>query len=240
MVLPDIREKKTFNKQLIYPNLPPEGSPYRFIHIPKTAGTSVRNWLAKIPNVEIYYGKGQIPLHQRNNLKSKSVIGMHSPAERFNEESIKFTVVRHPYTRLFSAYNYTKNNLNLNEEFRTVSDSFEKFIEEYVYDNNFTETFAPQRIFLVNKLKRQNLCVNHIFKMENLEAKLQEFFGVNHTLPNYNSANTPDEELLEVLRDKRLKKIIDDAYKWDLKHLNYSADPEKMYQFEPLEHNKPY
>ena len=229
----DKRELKTFHLPLIYPDLPKKESPYRFIHIPKTAGISVRSWLGKIQNVKIYYGKGNVLLSDRKKMHLNVIQGMHSPAEKFiGEQSIKFTIVRHPYTRLFSAYNYTKNNLNLNEEFRTVSDSFEKFIEEYVYDNNFTETFATQRIFLVNKLKRQNLCVNHIFKMENLEAKLQEFFGVNHTLPNYNSANTPDEELLEVLRDKRLKKIIDDAYKWDLKHLNYSTDPGKMYEYQ--------
>ena len=225
---------------MIYPNLPPEGSPYRFIHIPKTAGTSVRNWLAKISNIEIYYGKGQIPLNQRNNLKSKSVIGMHNPAERFNEESIKFTVVRHPYTRLYSAYNYIKTNINLHEKFRIPDISFANFIEDYVYCEKFTEFFVTQRIFLVGRLKRTYLHVNHIFKIENLEDELQNFFDVDYPLPNYNSINTDNEELLEVLKDKRLKKIIDDAYKWDLKHLNYSADPEKMYQFEPLDHNKPY
>ena len=69
--------------------------PLRFIHIPKTGGTSVRKFLLD-NDIQFYYG------HEPKQ------VGRHRYASVWkDEESYKFTIVRNPYARTVSYYNYT-------------------------------------------------------------------------------------------------------------------------------------
>lgn len=81
---------------------------YIFIHIPKTAGTSIEGYLGKHKiNKNHGYGvfNGKVFQHFTYN-EIKNYLISNGKKEFFNQ-SIKFTVVRHPIDRLISEYKWT-------------------------------------------------------------------------------------------------------------------------------------
>ncbi len=91
-----------------------------FIHIPKVAGTSIANAL---------FGEsvGHRPLRRHVAFCPELV-----------EEYFKFTFVRNPYDRLFSAYNYFSSHVGSRKhrdhrwasDYLSKFDSFERFVRE--------------------------------------------------------------------------------------------------------------
>lgn len=163
---------------------------FRFIHIPKTAGTAVMQWLRQyFPHV--LYGKCGLdkPSH------------MHRSAAEFritdDKQVIYFTVVRHPFARLISYYNYIWSDYKpltfrqfLETQPRSIGKGWLNGVRvpcpwisqtKYVYDAN-------------------KCLVDKIMKQEHVEIELQSFFQCRHklsrvnisTLDNYESYCDPD------------------------------------------------
>ena len=80
-----------------------------FIHIPKTAGTSIEK---QALNYNIYWGVYYFKNKLNKNYYYSSVPWHIPPKYLTNNEyenKILFCVVRNPYTRIVSEYKYTKN-----------------------------------------------------------------------------------------------------------------------------------
>jgi hypothetical protein len=89
---------------------------FRFIHIPKTGGTSLCKYLSE-NNVVFFYGQ------------EPKRVGKHRYAsEWINEDSFKFTIVRNPYHRIVSFYNFT-----ITEIWRPT---FEEFVKNKLMNND--------------------------------------------------------------------------------------------------------
>ena len=79
-----------------------------FIHIPKTAGTSIEHTLIDYSlnhrgDLKNWYGKVQ-----GYELDHSTIKFMKQHCNHYNDSYLKFCIVRNPYERLVSEYNYCK------------------------------------------------------------------------------------------------------------------------------------
>jgi len=188
-------------------------TPVRFIHIEKCGGTSVAKFLND-NNFDFLMGK--------NFKKNKK----HSHAAMFeHEDSFKFTVVRNPYTRLISFYNYNKNKIG--------NCTFEEFVKNKLTENLITlqvmkihkpienAVFGPMSI---RELEKQfhwdKMLVDKIFKLENLQ-ELKQYLKIDAEFPIENKSIKANPESYY---NYELKEIVADHFKKDFEILGYNSE----------------
>ncbi len=140
-----------------------------FIHIPKTAGTSIYTVLAIPQNEKHFYSASKkipsyqhfTPLQLRNKL----------PNHIWNQY-YKLTVVRNPFDRVVSDYRYLKTHLSFKYKINSFTD-FVHLVQRIVTGNRYTENvyfdhFRPQSHYL------QGITYDKICKFESLHHDLSE------------------------------------------------------------------
>ena len=189
-----------------------DGKPIRFIHIEKSGGTSVTRFLMR-NNIDFLLGK--------NTKKVKK----HSHAEMFeNEDSFKFCVVRNPYTRLVSFYNYTAKGL--------FNCTFEEFVKTKLF--NFGKSQTPQVMkihkpignrFEATNIRELEKCfdwnhclVDKIFYLENIN-ELLNFLRIKKKFPQENQSTYDNH--MSYYTDE-LKEIVADHFRKDFEILKYN------------------
>ncbi|WP_448546881.1 sulfotransferase family 2 domain-containing protein [Thalassotalea fusca] len=143
-----------------------------FIHIPKSAGTSVLHTLGDTG------ARWHVSwLHFRR-----------AAPDKFNKY-FRFSIVRHPVSRLYSAYQYmlsggnqSVNDKLLQEKIITNSTTFDEFVKhvltfETVMDY---EVFKPQYGFIFDKTGKCQ--VNEVIRFENLALEWQRIAN-KHNFP---------------------------------------------------------
>lgn len=200
-----------------YPAIPEnDDACLRFVHIPKAGGTSIRNWF-KDYDLPVLYGKNCIDLSKDN---PELAVSQHSPANKFkNENSIKFTIVRHPYSRFFSGFRYLKQSKSINPE-RKIKENVDinDFILYYIDERKLDEVFMPQKIWFTGK-KKEVIFLHKHFYVERLN-EMNEFFEISKSIPILNKT-TKIESLL--LTDRAKEKLYN-IYRWDFDYLGYDCD----------------
>ena len=184
-----------------------------YIHIPKAAGVSVSK--ALFGN----YGAGHKTI---KHWKTKFNV------YTFNQY-FKFTIVRNPYTRLYSAYNFLKsggiNNSDKQFSTDTLKDypTFEGFINNYL--NNRTALsqihFIPQIYFLTDY--DNQISVDFIGKFENLNDSfnfIQSKIGVSSKLLHINASSYKDYSIESIYTKSMINKV-NKIYKDDFLRLEY-------------------
>ena len=186
--------------------------PIRFIHIEKSGGTSVRDFLLK-HNVNFLLGK------------NTKMVRKHSHAVMFeNENSFKFCMVRNPYTRLVSFYNYTAHNL--------IANSFEDFVCNHLYHPGKQLNPQVMKIYKQidtnlqpNNIRELEQCfdwnnrlVDKIFYLENIQEFL-DFFKIKDKFPQMN-ISTYDDHMAYYTEE--LKEKVYNFYKKDFEILGYA------------------
>jgi Sulfotransferase family len=174
-----------------------------FIHVPKNAGTTI--------STQLYGGH----LGHR-----KALFYLRSDSSHF-QSKLKFAIVRNPWSRLVSAYEFGKT-INPNhrpylretrlifQEYRTFSD----FVNLFLWENrarldSLDPIFRPQFAYLCDK--EFNIIVDKIFHFENLQ-QVSEWAG--------SCGETIDLELK--LNTSRY--LIDDGYRSKF-YRSYYNDP---------------
>ena len=151
-----------------------------FFHLPKNAGSAVANLLVR--NESFYYSKiifskflrnfsnkdnfffdnNQKKLHFFRSHESIRYIEKLISGKIFNDY-YKFAIVRNPYSRFVSRYNYTKLVFKDNEL------KFPDFLKNHLKSNLLTDR---QYQFLLNS--NNEIGVNKVIKFENLEKDLEQ------------------------------------------------------------------
>lgn len=186
-----------------------------FVHIPKTAGGSIRHFC----NQNGIYIIG-------HNLRGQ---GYEMPAIQYQrmQELWSFCFVRDPATRAFSAFRW------LNSGGKVPGDSIDAEKYTMKYGNDFTE-FCEQELLTGKALNQLHFLPQHewlttadgtifidqVFRFENLDGsyeKLKRLFvdTVTH-LPKRNSGSINVTNI-----DKRALEIIQTVYKKDYELFNY-------------------
>lgn len=160
-----------------------------FIHIPKSAGTSITNFLSELntycdleiggtsfgENIQSHYRKRFSLYKHAPAFEIRNIIG-HKEWKKF----FSFAFVRNPFTRVYSIYNFLKKWENLPEKYGKMMEQFESF-EEFILsellekDPGFDNIFRPQ-VFWVCEFKKNNYkIIDFIGKVENLKGNVKIF-----------------------------------------------------------------
>lgn len=178
-----------------------------FVHIPKTAGNS---------------------FFQSINTKNLRVIN-HFEALSFNYnvlDAYKITIVRNPYDRCLSAYNYLKlgglqNDIDLKyKNMLSKYDSFIDFSRDLHILSEKIIHLMPQYKFIFN---RNKLLVNKIIYFENINNNFNELcknFKIKCN-KNIKLVNNKSHDPYYLYYDKHSQDLVYDVYKKDFELLNY-------------------
>jgi hypothetical protein len=194
-----------------------------FIHIPKTGGTSVENYLYKKYN----YKKNINTLFTTINQKSSVKINKHSLQHMTYQEIIDsdvledynlnditfFSIVRNPYDRIVSELFYI-GRINLNSSKEKIEKEIKFFINDnYLYDNHK----LPQYLFLT--LNKKLVKSIKVLKMETLNDDMYNYGYIDFN-EDANKTNRIKINYQSLLTNNA-KKIIYDYYKKDFELFNY-------------------
>ncbi len=182
-----------------------------FVHIPKTAGTSIAHALF---NMEPRH----IPCTEYEKVDP----------EKFRRY-FKFAFVRNPWDRLFSAYHYLRRGgMNNNdrawaETYLAPYQSFEQFVHEWVSETNIGswKHFRPQLDFITDA--KGHMAMDYLGRMERLDADFETIcqkIGLSVVLPRLNEGEEKGHYSKAYSRE--MIDIVAKAYAKDIAFLNYS------------------
>jgi hypothetical protein len=190
-----------------------------FVHIPKTAGSSIETTL-DMKHAECLYTHYKYKLY--------SVTAQHLDLDSICREIPEtqnydiFTVVRNPFDRLVSEYKHYHKNWWAREFFKI--DNFEKFVdtalslskEERIF--KFDNHLEPQ----INFLNRDDLKVN-IFKFEDL-YKLEEWLTekIKQPIKLPHERKTEKTDYREFYKSESIYEKVKKFYEEDMKRFSYS------------------
>ena len=172
---------------------------HRFIHIPKNGGSAVTAWLQQNA-IEFLIGK------------PGKKVGKHKKAINWQDEpSIKFCIVRHPYTRTISYFNYIAGVESWT--------SFENFVKNKQDPSVFKipTPWTLQSEWIQDEQGRV-LC-EKIFRYENLQTELFEYFKCNTPIPTVNLTTTPIVSITDLTNE--LQQIIYNHHLKDFERFGY-------------------
>jgi hypothetical protein len=219
-----------------------------FIHIPKSAGTTVTNVLSKLSRwcdleiggtplgeaIQPYYAKRYGLRKHSRALEIKKVVG-----EEFWQRCFKFAFVRNPYTRVYSAFNFLKKWENIPEDHAKIINKFENF-EEFILSGILQEYKGPDNMFLpqvhwVTAYPQEiKLIIDFVGKVENLKEDLKlilaklglldEAKELNE-LPHLNKSVEFDWKVYD---NPSVVDIVYSHYKVDFEMFDYEKDVDKF------------
>lgn len=201
----------------------PSIQPLLFVHIPKTAGTSVENWFRKVYSPEYVVTHKHAPIWY-NRLCDKDMF--------------RFTIVRNPFSRAVSWYQQALSLILLDESIKRFQisgltmDAWNKGFDYFIQNFYHREGVNPGDDILISPAYTQHsylagngkLLVDKIIRFENLKTEFQEIenivgsnFGLEHLkigpsdkLRDYKTVYTPTS-----------RRLIEEIYKKDLEEFNY-------------------
>jgi hypothetical protein len=186
-----------------------------FVHIPRTAGTSIGHWLKANRRTSSYQERYDHPLLEHMGASSQS-----------------FTVVRNPWDRLLSLYCYSKNfNVTVNgfEVFGISNAQAQQYLNSI---NNITiwpdfntwveglETFKLPEIYWFDMLTTQSRwaeSVDIILRFETLDEDFKRIQDIlNCTVPLHKE-NSSTHDHYKYHYNNKTKDLV---YKWFKKDIN--------------------
>ena len=193
-----------------------------FVHIPKTAGTSIYDLLEIPMQPNALYS----PAKHLPSLQHLTPTQLRQRIPKLMSNYYKFTVVRNPYDRAVSDFRFLKSKLPKRYDISTFKKYLllaRRIVRTNAYlENVFFDHFRPQTHYF------QNIKYNKVVKFENLENDLE---GVKRDLKcNRNliwrlrtsKVHGPLNYRTYYNNDNELRKIVENIYGDDLKRFNYS------------------
>jgi hypothetical protein len=184
-----------------------------FVHIPKTAGISVAATLFKNRG-----GGHETIQYYQSILKPEDF-------DRF----FKFTFVRNPWARLYSAYHYLKaggfgpNDKRWFEENLSQFKDFEEFVLHWLTPDNIQTKphFRPQTDFILDSDGVNRM--DYVGRMENLcddFEKITNKLSIKRKLSFMNRGQNSDYSKAYT---KEMIRLVEEIYKTDIVQLNYTC-----------------
>ncbi len=210
-----------------------------FIHIPKTGGTTIEEYLYpkyNIPkNVKSLWLHGPLFNHSYQHCSYNEIMD-NKKKLGIDEKNLKiFAVVRNPYTRLISELFY-RNLINKNNNKNEVYVTIKNYLNgKNSYDNHRN----PQYLFLINK---EGIIEPEIVVMrtESLNKDMESYgFDDFYKIKSHNTNNKvkgKEKEKIDYfdyLNEMSIK-LINEYYEKDFKYFNYDM----IYQEKKLSEEK--
>ena len=201
-------------------NFEDKQKPLLFIHIPKTGGTYVEDEFKKAN-----YNVGRHDINEKLKNEFKCPF-WHTPSKKNKKinfkEYITFTVVRNPYERILSEYNWSKF-----PRYKTFDVSRSTELNDFVSNLNTSQIIedgechlVPQAEYLTDSYGNK---VKHIIHQEKLTEELNKFiekYKLNITLSNKKTNEKNRNHTVDELTETS-KKYIQTYFKKDFEELGY-------------------
>lgn len=172
----------------------------RFIHIKKNGGTSVYKFLRK-NGVNFRCGGGDI----------NRIANQHVPAKRYiDEDSWKFCVVRNPYSRVVSFYNWMLRLPN----YKHIK--FNDFVRNGFSIGRAKGVWNLQLEYILDE--NENNLIDKIFYFENMAKEIKEHFCIDAKFPFLNQSTEGD---YRDFYNTELKEIVYDRLRKDFEYFGY-------------------
>lgn len=190
-----------------------------FIHIPKTGGTTIENYMKTIDKPIFYGGYGKLKNIIFQHLNYKNYIKFFGK-EEYNK-FIKFSIVRNPYDRLISEYYWSK--LNIGFKSNKTFDYFLNQVEDIVTNRKYNLTihhnhFIPQYEFICDS--NNNIVVDKLFKFEEFNEILKFLNEKKYNTKKEKNLNVSKNKEKIILNNNQKKKIYE-LYKKDFEIFKY-------------------
>lgn len=212
-----------------------------FIHIPKNAGTTIKNNLKVVSVSEKYISKNRLeqmaldPFHYNTLGKSKFYFAQHTPYNYLEKDMISsfdrtFAVVRNPWSRLVSLYNYAQGETMKGfqglwyykdpiswESFLDRMDSF-RMTPNYYWKTPY-DHWGSQSDWVVDRGKIKV----DILRYENLSSDIEKYFGQPYDLPYMNQGKKVD---YRTYYTEEQKQKVADWFRTDIAYWGFSFESE--------------
>lgn len=190
-----------------------------FIHIPKTAGTAILEGLGK----------------KRTHYRQHFPWYVYQAANRkYFTNSFKFSFVRNPYDRLYSAYEYLKaggagggGDRAAGEALRKYQD-FDDFIYQALHLGDLRNNlhFIPQSNFILDLCGKP--VVDYLGRQETIDddfAEIAKHLGITSRLKQKNTtAGRHHKDYRLAYKSDRSIEIVQNLYAQDLRVFNYQFE----------------
>lgn len=190
---------------------------FKFIHIPKTGGTSIE-YMFGLRNERSLFISGKRTIEIDGVMFTPQHLP-HSEIIKRRPESkdwFSFTIVRNPYTRLVSEY-ISSHRAHTGRNFEKFDEShFNKWIDNTLLQ--FNDDHKMKQVFFIDEP------VNLIIKFENLQdgiEKLNDELGTDNKLIWKNRSKFNKQKIVDNLSDQTRDRIYD-IFESDFKQNNYS------------------
>ena len=194
-----------------------------FIHIPKTGGTSIEQFIIENGknNLQYHGVMNNRSLHHLTAFELYKNMSKNRPHNLYSKY-YSFSIVRNPYERLLSEYYWTKIP-NVGFKAGKSKDHFLKYVKNVVRNKLYfqhidNDHFIPQFNFVYYKNK---LFVNEIFKFEDFDwinNYLKKKLNIINDIPLLNKSIVNKKEEW----NEEQKNIIYELYKKDFIIFNYN------------------
>lgn len=186
-----------------------------FIHIPKAAGQSVGLALFN----DRHPGHWRLKDFEWENKNKK-------------EKYTKFTIVRNPWDRVVSAYNYLVNHT----KYKTDQDFSKLYLKDYSDFNDFIlhglrkdevinwVHFRPQLSFLEDE--NGNIDIDFIGRFENIQNDFNSICKIINidTYDELKIHNSGDREKYQSYYNEETRNVVRDVYEKDIEYFNYKFE----------------
>lgn len=195
-----------------------------FVHIPKTAGTSIENALGIFGDWKIEDQNSLFGLVQSKELKEHNFLSnflQHLTYSQCNlvkplpDSYTSFSFVRNPWDKMVSIYSNPDNNL-VHEAKQQGIKIKELSFEDFIYQTNNIDHIhlEHQHRFICNE--KNKIAVNFVGKFETLQKDFKilcSMLNIDPTLPHQNKSNHTNyreyynEELMNIIGKRYAKDI---------------------------------
>ncbi len=170
-----------------------------FIHIPKTGGESISDWMQAMHGTTFKPGEKHYTYSQ---MKS-----------RYKNLGFTWTVVRNPWDRIVSGYHYYKRkDARILRQKKRPIESFEQFLK---YENFGKTLEIPQSKFVPAH-------VDYVVRFENYEndfKQIQKFYNKRNPLPHKNKST--HTHYSEYYTEQWMIDVIERRFGEEIKRYNY-------------------
>lgn len=202
-----------------------------FIWIPKTAGTAVfRGLRTAVGMKKLKFAKDFIGFNNRGAVSFGHVSYLDLRATgivrtEFHNSAFKFCVVRNPYNRVVSIYNYFRqyNRIDKAMEFESFLDALRTSMPPVgLYHYAGLSQANPQITWMLDD--KGELLVDAIYRVEDLQDLVNDFrsrFGIDLNLNSVHNASMAAISLEEVIANSAAREKIEILYDRDFAALGY-------------------
>jgi len=210
-----------------------------FIHIPKCAGSSIKDYYFdepdvdwKVPNYKILYGwcpKRKIHLQHAT---SKQLLETGLISNEHWDEYFKFTFVRNPFDRAYSDYLWIQKNRKIKgtfQEYILQKGNFDKVLNDRSDKNYRGDHVISQTDFFDFEGNYKMDFVGRFESLNNDIEKLNKLLGIQKPFTYHSKKNKNRLDHYSLFYSSKTKRMVEEKFSKDLNKLDYKFDDQKSF-----------